>query len=75
MSGSGVKEVSASERKNRAIARKSIVARRDIAPGEVFAPDNLATKRPGTGISPMRWDEVVGQAALRAFAADEAIEL
>jgi N-acetylneuraminate synthase len=75
LSGSGVKEVAASERKNRAIARKSIVARRAIAQGEVFAPDNLATKRPGTGISPMRWDDVIGQAAPRAFAPDEAIEL
>jgi len=75
VSGDGIKRPSPSEAKNRAIARKSIVAARDIAAGEVFDAANLTTKRPGTGISPMRWDEVTGRTALRAFAADELIEL
>lgn len=73
--GDGIKRPSASELKNKPIARKSIVARRAIAAGEVFSADNLAAKRPGTGLSPMRWDEVIGRTAPRAFAADELIEL
>ncbi|WP_423607180.1 N-acetylneuraminate synthase [Sphingomonas sp. MS122] len=75
VAGDGIKRPSPSEAKNRAIARKSIVAARDIAAGEAFSADNLTAKRPGTGISPMRWDEVVGRTAHRAFAADELIEL
>lgn len=75
VSGDGIKRPSPSETANRTIARKSIVAARAIASGETFSVDNLAAKRPGTGISPMRWDEVVGRAARRAFAADELIEL
>lgn len=73
--GDGVKRASASEVKNRPIARRSLVARRPIAAGEAFSADNLLAKRPGTGISPMQWDAVVGRAASRAFAADELIEL
>lgn len=75
ISGDGIKRPSASEHKNKGIARKSIVARRDIANGEIFSADNLTTKRPGTGVSPMRWDDVVGTRAPRAFAADELIAL
>ena len=75
MLGSGHKEVSESERKNIAVARKSIVAARDIAAGEVFTADNLTVKRPGDGISPMRWYEVLGQTAKRAFGEDERVEL
>ncbi|HSX56007.1 MAG TPA: N-acetylneuraminate synthase family protein, partial [Sphingomonas sp.] len=75
VSGDGIKRPSPSEAKNRAIARKSIVAARDIAAGETLSVDNLTAKRPGTGISPMRWDEVVGRTAPRAFAADELISL
>ncbi len=75
MLGSGRKEVSESERKNIAVARKSIVAARDIAAGEVFTADNLTVKRPGDGISPMRWYEVLGQTAKRAFGEDERVEL
>lgn len=75
VAGDGIKRPSPSEAKNRAIARKSIVAARDIVAGEAFSADNLTAKRPGTGISPMRWDEVVGRTAHRAFAADELIEL
>lgn len=75
MLGSGHKGVSFSERRNIAIARKSIVAARDIAPGETFTEENLTVKRPGQGISPMRWYDVLGQRAKRAFAEDEMIEL
>lgn len=73
--GSGKKEVSASEAKNKPIARKSIVASRPIAKGEVFSVDNLTTKRPGDGISPMKWYDVLGCVAKRDFAEDEKIEL
>jgi N,N'-diacetyllegionaminate synthase len=73
--GDGIKRPSHSELKNLPIARKSIVARRAIAEGELFTEDNLATKRPGTGISPMRWDAMLGKPARRAFAIDELIEL
>lgn len=73
--GDGVKRVSPSEAKNKAVARKSLVAARAIHAGELFAPDNLAVKRPGTGISPMRWDEVIGRPARRNFATDDLIEL
>ncbi len=73
--GNGIKVAADAERPNIDIARKSIVAARDIAKGEVFSEENLACKRPGGGISPMRWDEVVGQAATRAFVADELITL
>lgn len=73
--GSGFKEPSASEQKNRIIARKSIVAGVLIRKGEKFTEDNLAIKRPGTGISPMEWDNVVGQIASRDFDMDEMIVL
>lgn len=73
--GDGIKAVSPSEADNRRIARKSIVAARAIAAGETLGPDNLAVKRPGTGLSPMRWDDVVGTQAAHAYAADEPIEL
>ncbi|HKQ13582.1 MAG TPA: N-acetylneuraminate synthase [Steroidobacteraceae bacterium] len=73
--GDGVKRPTAAELQNRLVARKSIVASRAIRAGEVFDSGNLTTKRPGTGISPMRWNEVVGQRAARDFAADELISL
>jgi sialic acid synthase SpsE len=73
--GDGIKQASHSELKNKPIARKSIVARREISAGELFSEDNLAAKRPGTGISPMRWDEIIGKTARRNFAMDELIEL
>jgi N,N'-diacetyllegionaminate synthase len=72
--GSSSKKPSASEQKNMAIARKSIVAARAIAKGEILTADNLAVKRPGTGISPMQWDALIGQRAVRDFAADELLE-
>lgn len=73
--GDGTKHVSESERKNIAIARKSIVAACDIKAGEVFTEQNLTVKRPGNGISPMRWEEVLGMKAKRDFAEDELIEI
>lgn len=73
--GSGVKTLAASEQKNRKAARKSIVAAKKIKAGEIFTIQNLTTKRPGTGISPMRWNEVIGTRASRDFEEDELITL
>lgn len=73
--GDGVKRPTASELKNRDVARKSLVATQPIAKGQTFGAANMTAKRPGTGISPMRWDEVCGQVATRAFAVDEMIVL
>ena len=73
--GNGIKQVASSEKKNIAIARKSIVAACDIKAGEKFSEVNLTVKRPGNGITPMRWDEVIGQTAKRDFVEDELIEL
>lgn len=73
--GDGVKRPSASEARNMAVARKSLVAARPISKGQPFSTDNVTTKRPGTGLSPMRFDEVIGRTAPRDFAADEMIEL
>lgn len=73
--GDGTKHVSESEKKNIAIARKSIVAACDIKAGEVFTEQNLTVKRPGNGISPMCWEEVVGTKAKRDFSEDDLIEI
>lgn len=73
--GSGIKRPSPSEFKNRLIIRKSIVATRDITKGEIFSQENITVKRPATGISPMRWDKVIGKVAKRDFKKDESIEL
>lgn len=73
--GDGIKRPSPSEAKNRPIARKSLVAARPIQAGEPFTPENVTAKRPGTGLSPMRWDEVMGRVAKRAYIIDELIEL
>lgn len=73
--GDGIKRPSASELKNKPIARKSLVATRHIRAGECFSAENLAAKRPGTGISPMQWDAVIGRVAVRDFQTDELIEL
>jgi len=75
ISGNGVKEPSKSEIKNKEVARKSIVAAMPIKKGEVFTEKNLTVKRPGNGISPMLWDDVVGKKAVRDFDADDLIEL
>ena len=58
-----------------AVARKSLVAKCLIKGGEMFTEENLTAKRPGTGLSPMLWNQVIGQKAKRDFAADEMIEL
>jgi N,N'-diacetyllegionaminate synthase len=73
--GDGIKQPSPSETPNRAHARKSLVAACAIRKGEPFAAGNLAVKRPGTGLSPMRYDELLGRAAPRDFMTDELIEL
>lgn len=71
--GDGVKRVMDSEKSNREVARKSIVAACAIRKGERFTEENLTTKRPGTGLSPMLWDDVIGRTATRAFEEDELI--
>lgn len=73
--GSEEKRVSPSEEKNMAVARKSLVAARDIACGELYSEINVTVKRPGNGISPMRWEEVVGTPAPRDYKEDELIEI
>ena len=73
--GDGTKHVSESERKNIAIARKSIVAAKDIKKGDLLTEKNMTVKRPGTGITPMRWEVVLGTKAIRDFVEDELIEL
>ena len=73
--GTGDKMPSPSEKKNITVARKSIVARKQIKAGEVFTEENITVKRPGTGISPMKWFEVLGKKAARDFEEDELIEL
>lgn len=73
--GNGIKTPSSSEKKNKAIARKSIVAKQQIKTGEELTKDNITVKRPGNGISPMRWKEVLGTKAIRDFDEDELIEL
>ena len=73
--GDGIKRLSASEAKNKPIARKSLVAIQSIKAGELFTEQNITAKRPGSGISPMHWDEVVGKKALRDFGIDALIEL
>lgn len=73
--GDGIKQPCAGESRIAAVVRKSLVAARPICAGEPFSEANLTVKRPGSGISPMRWDEVIGRPAPRAFAADELIEI
>jgi len=72
--GSGIKAPSPSERPNLPIVRKSLVAARPISRGKVLTHADIAVKRPGTGISPMRWDEILGQTAMRDFGVDELID-
>ena len=73
--GDGVKRPTASERKNRDVARKSLVAGRAIKLGEVFTEENLMCKRPGTGASPFVYWQTLGQRAIRAYNADEALDV
>ncbi len=72
--GNGRKEPSPSERGNISIVRKSIVAKCSIKKGDAFTEENLTVKRPGNGISPMRWHEMIGKQAKRDFAEDEPVE-
>jgi N,N'-diacetyllegionaminate synthase len=74
ISGSGLKEPSASESKNKVIARKSIVALKSIKKGEKFTEDNLGIKRPGSGISPMKWNDILGRIATQGYSEDQHIE-
>jgi len=73
--GNGIKKPSKSESKNIEIARKVIVAKRDIKKGEKFSEDNLTVKRAGKGISPMRWGEVIGKVTDKDYKEDEVIRL
>lgn len=73
--GNGIKVPSPSEIKNLSVARKSIVAKKYIKTGDIFDEHNMTVKRPGTGINPMRWNEVIGTRAVRDFEEDELIEL
>jgi N,N'-diacetyllegionaminate synthase len=73
--GNGMKKPSKSELKNKDIVRKSIVAKREIKKGEIFTEDNITVKRPGTGISPMRWYEVLGKVAPKDYKEDELIKI
>lgn len=72
--GDGIKKASQSEVSNAGIVRKSIIASKNIKKGEEFTEENLTTKRPGNGINPMRWNEVLGTKAIRDFEEDELIE-
>tara|TARA_B100000686_G_scaffold106516_1_gene113570 strand:- start:8 stop:1009 length:1002 start_codon:yes stop_codon:yes gene_type:complete len=73
--GDGIKRPQKSEAKNKPIVRKSLVAKCAIRMGEIFNETNITAKRPGTGLSPMCWDEVLGSKAPRDFKVDELIEL
>ena len=73
--GDETKRPSNSEKKNIFVARKSIVASREISEGEIFTENNLTTKRPGSGISPMLWMNIIGRKAKRDFGKDELIEI
>jgi len=73
--GDGIKKASPSESKNKEIARKSIVAGKYIKKGEIFTKENIAIKRPGNGISPMRWDQIIGKFAISDFNEDDLIEI
>ena len=73
--GDGIKRATSSEGKNMAVMRKSLVACQPIKTGESFTETNMTAKRPGTGLSPMRWDEVIGKRATKDFAVDELLEL
>ena len=73
--GDGVKRVTASEEKNKDIARKSIIARTAIKAGDTFTEFNITTKRPGSGISPMRWFDLLGKQAKHDYEEDYLIEI
>ena len=72
--GDGIKRLTPSEARNRPVARKSLVAKREIKAGEIFTIENITSKRPGTGITPMRFEDMLGKKAIRNFSIDELIE-
>ena len=72
--GDGIKRPTATALTNLAVVRKSIVAARPIAEGERFTIENLTVKRPGTGVSPMKWDDYISRIATRAYRKDELID-
>jgi N-acetylneuraminate synthase len=72
--GNGRKQPDPKEWETRRAARRSIVARQEIRPGEVLGPDNITCKRPGSGISPMRWDDLIGRRASRSYQPDEHLD-
>ena len=73
--GDGVKRLTQSEIRNKPVVRKSLVAKKAIKCGGMLTAENVTTKRPGTGLSPMNWDRVIGRKAIRDFAVDELIEI
>ena len=73
--GDGIKRPTPSEARNKPVVRRSLVASRAIIAGEAFTADNITAKRPESGISPMRWDAVIGKEALHDFAPDEIIDI
>lgn len=73
--GSGKKCPSASEIKNIEIVRKSIVCKLPIRKGDLYSNENLTVKRPATGLSPMNWTKLIGQAANKDYQPDDLIEL
>ncbi|MBV5329331.1 MAG: N-acetylneuraminate synthase [Chlorobium sp.] len=75
ISGSGIKAPSPSEQKNITLVRKSIIANKSIQRGELFTEENITVKRPGNGLSPMLWNEILGKTAKRAFEKDDLIEI
>jgi len=73
--GDGLKKTTLSEKKNIPVARKSIVAKSKIIKGEIYNENNLTVKRPGTGISPMKWDSLIGKKSNKNYDEDDLIEL
>ena len=73
--GDGVKRLSESEKKNIVIARKSLVAKTSISEGDIFSDKNLTIKRPGTGLSPMEWDNIIGTVSRKSYKEDEVVIL
>ena len=73
--GDGIKRLTPSESKNKSVARKSLVASQPIKAGEIFTEQNITAKRPGAGLSPLLWDEVIGRIATKDYAEEEMIEI
>ncbi len=73
--GDGIKKITHSEKKNMKVARKSLMCNKDIKIGEMFTAENLIAKRPGTGLSPKHWDDIVGKKANKNYSKDEMINL